>query len=74
MFIVTAALPFRCVENTNFVKFCKALNSTYKLPDRIEISKMTKLQHKLGKDKLKRELEDVKHSALTSDCWTSWQN
>jgi hypothetical protein len=28
MFIVTAALPLRCVENEYFVKFCKALNTT----------------------------------------------
>jgi hypothetical protein len=74
MFIVTAALPFRCAENKYFVEFCKALNSNFKLPDRKEISRMTKLHHKVGKDKLKRELEDVKHIALTSDCWTSKQN
>ena len=74
MFIVTAALPFRCAENKCFVQFCKALNSNFKLPDRKEISRMTKLHYKVGKDKLKRELEDVKHIALTSDCWTSKQN
>jgi hypothetical protein len=74
MFIITAALPFRCVENEYFKKFVKALNSSNKLPDRKNISKSAKSHHDKIKEKLKRELEPIEHIALTSDGWTSRQN
>ncbi len=48
--------------------------SSYKLPDRKNISKSAKSHHDKIKEKLKRELEPIEHIALTSDGWTSRQN
>ena len=74
MFIITASLPFRCVNNDYFIKFCKALNPNFNVPDRKKLSSMAKFYYDKSKNLLKKRFEDVQHIALTTDCWTSRQN
>ncbi len=38
LFIISAALPFRCVENKYFKLFCKSLSPIISLPSRHKIS------------------------------------
>ena len=38
LFLITAAIPLRVVENEYFQKFCELLNPNYRLPSRIKIS------------------------------------
>lgn len=74
MFIISAALPFQCVNNNFFIRFCKALNPEYKVPDRKTLSNMASKYHSEKKNKLKEALKKVKFINLTFDGWTSRQN
>jgi hypothetical protein len=41
MFIITGALPFRCVENSFFKQFIEQLNPSFKLPTRQKIANLS---------------------------------
>ena len=74
MFIITASLPFRCVENEFFKKFCRVLNKDFKLPDRKKLSDMASKYYVEKKTLLKLKLLKAKIVNFTTDCWTSVQN
>lgn len=50
------------------------LNKEYLIPNRKNLSELTKKIYSLRKDKLKEQLNAVEHVNLTTDCWTSKQN
>ena len=74
MFILTAALPFRCVENKYFKEFIKQLNPNYKVPSRHKISELTTRYYNEKKKKLHNKLSKCSLVTLTTDCWVSIQN
>ena len=74
LFIISAALPFRCVENKYFKLFCKSLNPNAKLPGRQKISQMVTILYNNKKKKMINKLNDANSISLTTDCWTSVQN
>ena len=74
MFIITAALPFRCVENSFFKQFIEQLNPNFKLPSRQKIANLSTFYYNDKKKKLVRKLEKSSSITLTTDCWTSVQN
>ncbi|CAF0980794.1 unnamed protein product [Brachionus calyciflorus] len=74
MFVITAVLPFRCVNNIYFVKFCAALNPNFKVPDRKTLSNLSKKYYMDRKNSLKETLKKTSYINLTFDAWTSIQN
>lgn len=74
LFIISAALPFRCVENKYFKLFCKSLNPNAKLPSRQKISQKVTILYNKKKKKMINKLNDANSISLTTDCWTSVQN
>jgi hypothetical protein len=74
MFIISASLPFRCVNNIYFIKFCKALKPEFAVPDRKYLSRLASNYYENKKKILKDELEKINDVSLTTDCWTSKQN
>ncbi|CAF1098726.1 unnamed protein product, partial [Brachionus calyciflorus] len=74
MFIITASLPFRCVEKSYFKKFCKSLNPELKIPSRKVIANMSDEHFLKKKNILVKMLEKVSFFNFTTDCWTSVQN
>lgn len=74
MFLITAALHFRCVENEYFKKFCNLLNKDFNIPTRREISDLASVYYDSKVVKLRNELSSAKSISLTTDTWTSCQN
>ncbi|RNA27428.1 zinc finger BED domain-containing 1-like [Brachionus plicatilis] len=74
MFIITASLPFRCVENKFFKLFCHFLNPNFKLPSRKDLSDLASVYYEKEKKSTISRLREIKSVSLTTDCWTSVQN
>jgi hypothetical protein len=74
MFVITAGLPFRCVENKYFKKFSEGLKSTYKMPNRKKISILVDNYYDKKKKRVEEKLKEVEKITLTTDCWSSVQN
>jgi hypothetical protein len=74
MFIISAALPFLCVNNEYFKKFVYSLNLEFKIPDRRTISDLANVYFLKKKEKLKEQIQKATDFSLTTDCWTSKQN
>ena len=75
MFIVTAGLSFRSVENKYFKELIQFLienpNANFSPPSRRAIKKLAKQQVADEKEKVKTELGKIEHVAITADGWTS---
>ena len=74
MFIITAGLPFRCVENKYFKSFIEGLNPSYKLPSRKKISDLVNTYYGKKKKRVEEKLKEADSITLTTDCWSSVQN
>jgi hypothetical protein len=56
MFIITAGLPFQCVENKYFKKYSEGLKSTYKMPNRRKISNLVNNYYEKKKKRVEEKL------------------
>jgi len=74
MFIITASLPFRCIENRFFKLFCESLNPNFKSPSRQHVADLSNKFYFQRKEELKKLIEKVSIISLTTDCWNSVQN
>ena len=74
MFIITASLPFRCVENKFFKLFCNSIYPNFKTPSRKEIAELTSTHYKSKKNEIISKLKKVNVLNFRMDCWTSVQN
>lgn len=68
--------PFSVVEDKGFSEFVKALNSSYKLPNRHSISKthIPSLHQKCLQETKELLANELISACLTTDCWTSRSN
>ncbi|CAF0985650.1 unnamed protein product [Brachionus calyciflorus] len=74
MFIITASLPFRCIENKFFKMFCESLNPKFKIPSRQHLANLSSKFYNDKKELMKKKIENVSIINITTDCWTSIQN
>lgn len=70
-FIISAALPFRIVENKFFKDFLNALNPQYKVPSRDEIRSLINELYDEKFEKLSDILSKQDKVSITIDSWTS---
>lgn len=74
MFIITASLPYRCVENRFFKMFCECLDPNFKIPSRKQLSDLTSKHYLEKKGLVVKKLNEAKSVNYTTDSWTSIQN
>merc|ERR1719229_788007 len=62
--------PISIADNQGFRDFCNTMDPRYTVPSRLTIKSLIKALGKKTKDSLKKELEETKWVAITSDLWT----
>ncbi|XP_063384882.1 E3 SUMO-protein ligase ZBED1-like [Cydia fagiglandana] len=68
-------LPFSLVESPEFKDFVRELNPNYKLPSRKTLSNvLVEKYYNITKERIKAELAESDHVALTTDGWSSDPN
>ncbi|XP_022910339.2 E3 SUMO-protein ligase ZBED1-like [Onthophagus taurus] len=65
------SLPVSFVENRGFKNLLKFICPTYKTPTAKTIQIRVDALYEIQKQSLIKELKDVPHIAITTDCWTS---
>ena len=72
MSFITGSLPFRFLENKFFRQFISLINSSYRLPNRHDLSNATlnRVYEKIAV-KLEGKLNNALAVVITMDCWTS---
>ena len=74
LFIITACLPFRIVENVYFIKFVHLLCPSYVVPDRRTLALTTLDEtYELIVNQIKNKLKSATSICATTDLWTSTQ-
>lgn len=64
--------PFRVVEGEGFKEFCRVLESRFKIPSRMTISRDVMVLYDAEKEKMKKYFKANKvRVCLTTDTWTS---
>ncbi|XP_052856536.1 E3 SUMO-protein ligase ZBED1-like [Drosophila gunungcola] len=74
-YITSDLRSFTVVENKGFRNFVNLLDPRYELPSRTTLRNVSMANaYEEKKARLYAFLQDVKHCAITSDCWTSRSN
>ncbi len=69
--IVKDMQPISVVEDEGFQSLLHVLDPRYQLPSRKSIMRMLPDEYKKQLEKIKKDIAEVPHVALTSDLWTS---